>query len=427
MKLKHFLIILILLMVIIIGCSTSQKTSKEISQKTTKESANENKSNAKEDFGCFYSCTYFPEGYPKQMCEDWKAGKPVYWPSDCNAMQYDPCIKFCESEKKKSNQSGAPVKPNYQEFPQMPQGNLSQKSENGFPEIPQSPADFIFHTRKPFCAEDNDYRAQLVYARPSDAADRYESISKKQKQWVANANGIVNSEAMKFGMTADIKIACKDNELTVLSVVLPKKSSQYNTHDGKTTLAIATSLKELGYDDTNIKYMVYYDSTADGCEGGKATCSGQFTPKGPDDKLAEDNMYNIGPDYSVMYDGGVNEIPERYHTDIDMMAPIIMLHEYSHTLGAVQPSAPHSSKDDKDVGHCNDEPPMEKQGNDIMCRSDNPATVYEDKCKGSMTEMIYDCNNDDYFNPKPEAGSYLATHWNLGSELNHFFKFGEKN
>ncbi|HLC89117.1 MAG TPA: NHL repeat-containing protein [Candidatus Nanoarchaeia archaeon] len=57
-------------------------------------------SSERDDFGCFYSCTYFPEGYPKQMCEDWKAGKEVQWPPDCKLMQYGPCIQFCESEKK---------------------------------------------------------------------------------------------------------------------------------------------------------------------------------------------------------------------------------------------------------------------------------------------------------------------------------------
>jgi hypothetical protein len=54
----------------------------------------------RDDFGCFYSCKYFPEGSPKQMCEDWKAGKQVQWPPDCSMMQYGPCIKLCEFEKK---------------------------------------------------------------------------------------------------------------------------------------------------------------------------------------------------------------------------------------------------------------------------------------------------------------------------------------
>src|SRR3990167_4660262 len=56
-------------------------------------------SSERDDFGCFYSCRYFPEGFPRQMCEDWKAGKEVQWPPDCKLMQYGPCIQFCEFEK----------------------------------------------------------------------------------------------------------------------------------------------------------------------------------------------------------------------------------------------------------------------------------------------------------------------------------------
>src|SRR3989344_3564106 len=56
-------------------------------------------SSERDDFGCFYSCAYFPEGYPKQMCEDWKAGKEVQWPPDCKMMQTSACIDLCELEK----------------------------------------------------------------------------------------------------------------------------------------------------------------------------------------------------------------------------------------------------------------------------------------------------------------------------------------
>ena len=59
------------------------------------------RSSERDDLGCFYSCSFFPEG-PKQMCEDWKAGKNVTWPPDCKMMQYGPCITLCKFEKKNS-------------------------------------------------------------------------------------------------------------------------------------------------------------------------------------------------------------------------------------------------------------------------------------------------------------------------------------
>jgi hypothetical protein len=81
-----------------------------------------------------------------------------------------------------------------------------------------------------------------------------------------------------------------------------------------------------------------------------------------------------------------------------------MLHEITHTLGAVQEPAPHSSGG----GHCYDE-------QDVMCYNDggpyfvNGGTI-QTLC--NVPFQAYDCNGDDYFNAAPAAGSYLATHWN---------------
>jgi hypothetical protein len=32
---------------------------------------------------------------------------------------------------------------------------------------------------------------------------------------------------------------------------------------------------------------------------------------------------------------------------------------------------------------------------------------------GGAIPQVYDCGHDDYFNPRPAPGSYLATHWNV--------------
>ena len=98
MKTKYylFLIILFIVMIFALGCAPQQQ--KQETPSVEKTSAPEIKQ-TRDDFGCFYSCSYFPEG-SKQMCEDWKVGKQVQWPEDCNMMQYGPCTKLCEVENK---------------------------------------------------------------------------------------------------------------------------------------------------------------------------------------------------------------------------------------------------------------------------------------------------------------------------------------
>jgi hypothetical protein len=85
----------------------------------------------------------------------------------------------------------------------------------------------------------------------------------------------------------------------------------------------------------------------------------------------------------------------------------------SHNLGAVQWSAPHTSKSPSngpEYGHCWD-------GFDVMCYADGPFPAHPmtypcPQIAGVITQS-YDCGGDDYFNVDPADGSYLATRWNL--------------
>jgi hypothetical protein len=82
-----------------------------------------------------------------------------------------------------------------------------------------------------------------------------------------------------------------------------------------------------------------------------------------------------------------------------------MAHELSHTLGAVQYSAPHTSGG----AHCIDEW-------DVMCYSDSPYYPHmQYLCQDSAQEFRLDCRDDDYFAAQPAAGSYLSRHWNMAN------------
>ncbi len=91
-----------------------------------------------------------------------------------------------------------------------------------------------------------------------------------------------------------------------------------------------------------------------------------------------------------------------------------MLHEITHNLGGVQWSAPHSTQpaglQDPRYGHC-------WQGYDVMCYLEDSGAAHamRNDCPriGGAIPQTYDCGHDDYFNPSPTPGSYLATHWNV--------------
>jgi hypothetical protein len=145
-----------------------------------------------------------------------------------------------------------------------------------------------------------------------------------------------------------------------------------------------TAVQALGYNRTDRKYMIFMDA---------AVYCGIGTLYGDDSPLAS-NANNRGPSYARADRGCWNG-----HS---------IAHEHMHNLGGVQRSAPHSTgwqvPSSGNTWHCSDE-------SDVMCYSDADGVVMTYPCPSSQ-EMLFDCNNDDYFHTSPAAGSYLATHWN---------------
>lgn len=291
------------------------------------------------------------------------------------------------------------------------------------PKFPGAGGGFgIYNERKPTCADSSDYHGQLIYARPADSADRFLEVSPKLKKWLSEANGILNTEAERFKVTADLKMVCLGGEVKAENVVLPKARNFYDL-SADTNQAVITDLMKLGYSDKKTKYIVWFDGDGNPSGCGGSVCISQASKKGPDDKLSEDNIFNIGPDFALLFKIEDSKVSQ-FGTNADMLIPIAMLHEYAHTMGALQQSAPHSTKKEKPGVHCTDTQPIGQGGTDIMCKSDAKGEVFGNECPG-MYPFRFDCNNDDYFNPKPQPGSYLATHWNLGSSLNRFIQFSE--
>lgn len=303
-------------------------------------------------------------------------------------------------------------------------GEFSQN----FPKFPDASNFSLYSGGQPFCS--SDYYAQLIYARPKDIESRFKEVAPKLREYFKSADSIVNDEAKRFKVSAHLKVFCEKGEATVAEVVLPNTEGYYVGTSGGTRDALVSDLKKLGYNKQNSKYVVLYDGRGAGCSEALVSlpCVAQQSEKIPDDRASADNRNNFGPDFVLLYkvnDADIKRlVAGGFNTTYDMLAPILLLHEYGHAMGAVQPSAPHITKNERDPAHCTDSQTIGKGGTDIMCKSDAQGEVFGNACSG-FYPFRFDCNNDDYFNPKPEPGSYLATHWNLGSTLNRFIKFGK--
>jgi len=226
-------------------------------------------------------------------------------------------------------------------------------------------------------------RVQVMYVREEDQPDRYDEVApilRNEMRYIDDAFAV---SSMETGGGRRVRWAHDGScDLSVLDVVLP---------DGAITGTHATTeaaLSQAGYLEANRKYLAFADTPMGGL-GGMACGQGTlYADTRPTDNLNDGRYPQLA---RVDLECWVTD--SRYNA-----AP---LHELLHTLGAVQPEAPHGTGG----FHCTD-------GGETMCYNDGTATV-QDICTGMQHDI--DCNNDDYFNTDPAPGSYLATHWNTAS------------
>ena len=267
---------------------------------------------------------------------------------------------------------------------------------NGAPALPASPPqelrDQLMEAgvgdgRMGHCIDDpvTEYYIQVVYARAFDDdvfqhTDDYVRMMAKQANLHMDVAGMANS------IHNDLRFLCSQGQIDVNREVLwtPYALSDFGTISGE--------LRDRGYDQGRIKSWILFDDVDPA--GGAAGVANMMT----DDTKSVGNFNNgLVPQWAVTFDSDFTTF----------------LHEGGHTMGAVQYSAWHSSLG----AHCYD-------GGDIMCYADGGAneslyaTTY---CAGNP----WDCNQDDYYNTMPPAGSYIDENWNIGHPNNRFVDFDE--
>jgi hypothetical protein len=59
-----------------------------------------------------------------------------------------------------------------------------------------------------------------------------------------------------------------------------------------------------------------------------------------------------------------------------------------------------------------------------MCYAPDGGDLHQAGTISRCQAVTFDSGNDTYFDPTPEAGEWLSEHWNLGSPLNDYVRFG---
>lgn len=231
------------------------------------------------------------------------------------------------------------------------------------------------HTGSVRCIGDgvSGQRVQAVYAVSSDRVDRFDQISSSIVAWAGQIDGVFSQSASESGGDRHVRFMMNpDCTLKVAKVVLSPTGDDSFANQ-------LTELRQQGYDRSLTKYLIWTDATV--------YCG--IAQVISDDSPGASNANNTNTEYARVDSGCWGRGDH-----------LSEAHELMHSLGGVQASAPHATPN----AHCTDE-------SDTMCYSDAAGVTMTFPCAVGH-EWLFDCNNDDYFDTNPSAGTYLATHWN---------------
>jgi hypothetical protein len=236
--------------------------------------------------------------------------------------------------------------------------------------------------RPPVCSRDS--YTHFLLGLPRGRAVHTARSRRQAKRAISRANGLLNeSSGRAGGPSADLEVRCTRRG----RIALPKLRYRRLSFGSLVRLA-----QRRGFDDPATDYVVVVKGRgADTC--GAASFEG-------DERLSALNINNVRGGYAAVY--------RPCWTGEDV------LHEIGHLQGAVQYRAPYSTGNGR---HCWDE-------RDVMCYAPDGGDLHQAGTVARCKTISFDCGNDTYFDPTPEAGEWLSEHWNLGSPLNAYVRFG---
>ncbi len=251
---------------------------------------------------------------------------------------------------------------------------------------------------------------QLVYAHPADQPDHFRQFANELQADASYIDRFIavesnNAQYMRFAMGT----SCGRDDVSLIDWRMPKPRLDYVGVGGDQLTAnfpaidadaVATFGRAAGVDT-----LIYVDGLVDDPGFGGDTYGGAAEGLDIGDTTpGAGNANNAGGQFAFMW-GLVGGRPAPGEEALD---PATLLHEASHAIGAVSFTAPNSTG----AGHC-------YVVQDIMCYADGgphgQAADLRAECpyRNDVMQLPYDCDGQNYYNPDPPPGSYLATHWNL--------------
>lgn len=265
-------------------------------------------------------------------------------------------------------------------------------------------------TAAPVCQGNgvNGPRIQLIYMYVEGQPDRTSLIVPRIiNEFAPRMEGVYRETSKLQGREIGMRLHMPGCKLAVDTVMIDADNGAPD-ETGAMLTRITETLANAGYDSTDRKYILWFDGGNQGACG-VAPAEMILIPGGDNPTPANPN--NIGfqsvlRETAVIFRYGT----PRLGGPVDDVSGCwgrggtgarTEIHELTHLLGAVQLGAPNSNG----AGHCTDD-------HDIMCYSEQGVSTVP-RC-ATVVEQL-DCGADDYFNARPNAGSYLSTHWNTAN------------
>jgi hypothetical protein len=232
-------------------------------------------------------------------------------------------------------------------------------------------------------------KIKLVYAYAADQPDRfgqYASIIQTDAKAIAETVAATSggTKTLRFDTGTDGGAGYVD----IASVRLPQAAAVYQSMPPANRSA---AIKAAIGATVRVNGVAHYAVYADGLYGGDWVSG--IAEMYVDERKSASNNNNRDNLWAMVWGDGGATFSTSHRTTL--------LHEITHTLGGVQRNAPHGTTN----GHCSDKL-------DVMCYDDGGMKAGQTLVQNCST-VQYDCSSDDYFNPAPAAGTYLATNWNV--------------